>query len=115
MYENSPEYFKKFQKRFKYTICDIEPKPKDSGIENDAYGYHSSSTVIDGCSSGSNHWHRIFEYTGPEDIVFSPYAPATIPCLVTCFEILILPMEKNFVTHGPIISRLHVAVEYLSK
>ena len=41
MYENSPEYFKKFQKRFKYTICDIEPKPQDSGIENYAYGYDS--------------------------------------------------------------------------
>ena len=116
MYENSPEYFKKFQKRFKYTICDKEPKPQGSGIENYAYGYHSSSTVIDGCSFGSNHWHLIFEDTGPEDkIVFSSYAPATIPCIVTCFKILILPTEKNFITHGAIVSRLHVAVEYLSK
>ena len=116
MYENSPEYFKKFQKRFKYTICDTEPKPQDSGIENFAYGYHSSSTVIDGCSFGSSHWHLIFEDKGSEDkIVFSSYAPATIPCLVTCFKILILPTEKNFVTHGAIVSRLHVAVEYLSK
>ena len=49
MYENSPEYFKKIQKRFKYTICDTEPNPQDSGIEKYAYGYHSSSTVIDGC------------------------------------------------------------------
>ena len=50
MYENSPEYFKRFQKRFKYTICETEPNLKDSGIENNAYGYCSSSTVIDGCS-----------------------------------------------------------------
>ena len=116
MYENSPEYFKKFQKRFKHTICDTEPKPQDSAIENYAYGYHSSSTVIDGCLFGSNHWHLIFEDTGPKDkIVFSSYAPATIPCLVTCFKILILPTEKNFVAHGAIVSRLHVAVKYLSK
>ena len=116
MYEKSPEYFKKFRKRFKYTIRDTEPKPQDSGIENYAYGYHSSSTVIDGCSFGSNHWYLIFEDTGLEDkIVFSSYAPATIPCLVTCFKILILPTEKNFVTHGAIVCRLHVAVEYLSK
>ena len=114
MYENSPEYFKKFQKRFKYTICDTEPKPQDSGIENYAYGYHSSSTVIDGCSFGSNHWH-LFLNIQVRKIVFSPYSPATIPCLVTCFKILILPTEKNFVTHGSIVSRLHVAVEYLSK
>ena len=62
------------------------------------------------------HWHLIFEDAGPKDkIVFSSYAPATIPCLVTCFKILILPTEKNFVAHGAIFSRLHVAVEYLSK
>ena len=74
------------------------------------------STVINGCSFGSSHWHLIFEDRGPEDnFVFSPYAPATIPCLVTCFKILILLTEKNFVTHCAIVSRLHVAVEYLSK
>ena len=84
MYENSPEYFKKFRKRFKYTICDTEPKLQDSGLENYAYGYHSSSNVIDGCSFGSSHWHLIFENTSLEDhIVFSPYAPVPIPCLVT--------------------------------
>ena len=32
-----------------------------------------------------------------------------------CFKILILPTGKFFVTHGAIVSRLHVAVEYLSK
>ena len=112
MYENSPEYFKKFQKRFKYTICDTEPNPQDSGIEKYAYGYHSSSTVIYGCSFGSSHWHLIFENTGLEgNIVFLPYAPVTIPCLVTCFKILILPTEKKFVTLGAIVSLLHVAVE----
>ena len=95
---------------------DTEPKPQDSAKENYAYGYHSYSTVIDGCLFGSNHWHLIFEDTGPKDkIDFSSYAPATIPCLVTCFKILILPTEKNFVAHGAIVSRLHVAVEYLSK
>ena len=116
MYENSPEYFKNFQKQFKYTICVTEPKPQDSEIENYAYDYHSSSTVIDGCSFGSSHWHLIFENKGPENnIFFSPYAPAAIPCLVTFFQILNLPTEKNFVTHGAIVSRLHVALEYLSQ
>ena len=116
MYENSPEYFKKFRKRFKYTICDTEPKLQDSGIENYGYGHQSSLSVIDGCSFGSSHWHLIFENTSLEDkIVFSPYAPVPIPCLVTCFKFLILPTEKNFITFGAIVSRLHIAVEYLSK
>ena len=71
---------------------------------------------ITGCAFGSSHWHLIFENTSSEDnIVFSPYAPAATPCLVTCFKFLILPTEKNFVTFGAIISRLHIAVEYLSK
>ena len=96
MYENSPEYFKKFQKRFKYTICDTEPKLQDSGIENYAYGYHSSSTVIDGCSFGSSHWHLIFEDTSLEDKnVFSPYASVPIPCLVTCSNFLFCLLRKT--------------------
>ena len=113
MYENSPEYFKKFRKGFKYTICYTEPKLQDSGIENYAYGHHSSSSVIDGCSFGSRHWHLIFGNTSLEDnIVFSPYAPVPIPCLVTCFKFLILPTKINFVTFGAIVSRLHIAVEF---
>ena len=34
MHENSPEYFKKIQKRFKYNICETEPKLKNTTIEN---------------------------------------------------------------------------------
>ena len=97
---------KNFKNNLKYTICDTEPKLQDSGIKNYAYGYHSSPTVIDGCS---------FRSTSPEyNTIFSPYSPATSPCLVTCFNFLISAMEKNFVTHGAIASRLHVVVEYLS-
>ena len=59
MYENGPEYFKKIQKRFKYNICETEPKLENTTIENFAYGYHSSATVIEGCIFGSNHYHII--------------------------------------------------------
>ena len=45
----------------------------------------------------------------------SLYVPAVIPCLVNCFKLLIQPTQKDFVKRGAIISRLHVAVEYLSK
>ena len=61
MYENSPEYFKKFQKRFKYTICENEPKLENSAVENYAYGYHSSSASVESCTSGSNDYHVIYE------------------------------------------------------
>ena len=42
MHENSLEYFQKFQKRLKYTICENETKLENSAVEKYAYGYHSS-------------------------------------------------------------------------
>ena len=45
----------------------------------------------------------------------SLYVPAAIPCLVTCFKLLVLPTQINFIQRGSIISRLLVAEEYLSK
>ena len=111
MYENSPEYFKKFQKRFKYNICETEPKLENTTIENYAYGYHSSATVIEGCTFGSNHYHVMYEFGSQDDNTFdSLYVPAMIPCLVNCFKLLIQPTQKDFVKRGAIISRIHVAV-----
>ena len=73
MYENSPEYFKKFQ-----------------------YGYHSSATVIEGCTFGSNHYHVMYEIGSHDENIFdSLYVPAVIPCLVNCFKLLIQPNAKK--------------------
>ena len=95
MYENSPEYFKEFQKRFKYNICETEPKPENTTIENYAYGYLSSATVIEGCIFGSNHYHNMNEFDSQDDNIFdSLYVPAVIPCLVNCFKLLIQPTQK---------------------
>ena len=115
-YENSPEYFKIFQKRFKYNICETEPKLENTIIEIYAYRYHSSATVIEGCTFGSNDYHVMYEFGSQDENIFgSLYVPAVIPCLVNCFKLLIQPTQKDFVKRGAIISRLHVAVEYLSK
>ena len=70
MYENSPEFFKKFQKRYKYNICETEPKLENTTIENYAYGYHSSATVIEGCTFGSNHYHVMYEFGSQDDNIF---------------------------------------------
>ena len=116
MYENSPEYFKKFQKRFKYNICKTEPKLENTTIENYEFGYHSSAIVIEGCTFGSNHYHVMYEFGSQDNNIFdSLNVPAVIPCLVNCFKLLIQPTQIDFVKRGAIISRLHVAVEYLSK
>ena len=116
MYENSPEYFKKLKKRFKYNICETEPKLENTTIKNFAYCYHSSATVIEGCTIGSNHYHVMYEFGSQNaNILDFLYVPAVIPCLVNCFKLLTQPKQKDLVKRGAIISRLHVAVEYLSK
>ena len=87
IYEKSPEYFKKFQKRFEPKICDSEQKLEDTTIENYAFGYHSSATVIDNCTIGSNHYHIMYELGSQDDKIFdSLFLPAVIPCLVNCFS-----------------------------
>ena len=62
MYERSPDYFKIFQKRFRYHICETEPKLENTAIEIYAYGYHSSATVFEGCTFSSNHYHVMYEF-----------------------------------------------------
>ena len=58
----------------------------------------------------------LYEFGSQDDNIFgSFYVPAVIPCLVNCFKLLMQPTQKDFVKRGTIISRLHVAVEYLSK
>ena len=102
--------------RIKYYICETEPKLENTTTENYAYGYHSSATVIEGCTFGSNHYHVMYGTGSQDDNIFdSLFVPAVIPCLVNCFKLLNQPTQKNFVKRGAIIARLHVALEYLSK
>ena len=111
-----PHISRNFEKRFKYNICETEPKLEHTTIENYAYGYHSSARVIEGCTFGSNYYHVMYAFGSQDYNLFdSLYVPAVIPCLINCFKLLIQPTQKNFVKRGAIISRLYVAVEYLSK
>ena len=104
MYENSPEYFKKFQKHFKYNICGTEPKLEHTTLENYAYCYHSYATIIEGCIFGSNHYLVMYEFGSQDDNMFdSLYLPAVIPCLVNCFKLLIQPIQKDFVKRCAIV------------
>ena len=70
MYEKIPEYFKKFQKIFKYNICETEPKLENTTIQNYAYGYHPSATVIEICTFGSNHYHVMYEFGSQDENIF---------------------------------------------
>ena len=51
----------KILKRFKYTICENQPKLENSAVENYACGFHSSLASVESCTSGSNHYHVIYE------------------------------------------------------
>ena len=51
--------------------CETEPKLENTTIENYAYGYHSSATVIEGCVFGSNLYHVMYVFGSQDDIQFS--------------------------------------------
>ena len=102
MYQNSPEYLKKIQKWFKYTICETEPKLGISVVENYAYGYHLSLALVERCNFGSNLFHVKYKNGQHDDSLFGfLYVPATVYCLVTCFKLLILTTQRNFIKRGP--------------
>ena len=65
---------------------------------------------------GSKHYRVIYKISKLDhSLINSLYVPAAIYCLVTCFKLHILTTQKIFIKRGSIISRIHVAVENLSK
>ena len=71
------------------------------------------SKSVESCTFGSNHCHVVYEMGNQDDSLFNfLYVPAAIPCLLNWFKLLILPTQKNSIKSGPIIPRLHVAVDY---
>lgn len=87
MHENSRDYFKQFQKHFRYLTTDSQPNftfLKEN--VNYACGYHPSHLKFEDCSVKGNHYHIICE----KDMDFSN-SGSIIPCLVNCFHYLLKP------------------------
>ena len=87
MHENSHDYFKQYQKHFRYFTTDSKPnfsKLKDN--VNYCIGFHPSHLKLEDCSLKGNHYHIICD----KEIDFFN-AGSSIPCLVNCFYFLLKP------------------------
>ncbi len=103
MFDKSPEYFKQFNKTFKFFT---HPTLPDELLQfsNYAYGFHKEGTA-DYCNSG-NHYHILVE---TDQKLTLPFELHSVPCLYTCFKYLINCTEKRSLK-GEIVTKLQNAV-----
>ena len=103
------EYFRQFQKVFRYFICNSEPQFDSNLTKNFAYSQHKNE---DHCKIQQFHYHVIAAVDqlprSFKDISSKPY---TIPCLFTCFQLLIRG-SSHIVHYGEVMEKLQEAVSY---
>ena len=122
MYEQSPEFFRKFQKSFKFCISNTLPEflfsPTNKEVSY-AYSKHSrdnTCTFKNGFIFDSQfHYHILIEIEkfSAEDRKSLTSKLFNVPCLFTCFKELISNVEDH-VAVGPIMDKLTAAVLYNS-
>ena len=86
MYEQTPEFFMKSRKNFRYHICLEEPRV-GRDFENDifyAFGSHSEESEY--CDIEQKHYHLLLESSSKFQKRGKGYA---VPCLYSTFSFLI--------------------------
>ncbi len=104
MFESSPEYFRKYQKNFKYFTCESLPE-KLTTHSSYAYAFHSQNIQNEHCKE-TNHYHVIVH--APENLV-SPSHVYSVPCLYTSYKFLISLFENKFLK-GEVFTKIESAV-----
>ena len=108
MHEQSPEFFKKFQKRYRFFMSDEHPSAILNNNTECVFSHHAASHKF--CNiSNKNHYHVLAEMDS-ETIKKVPSKCYVVPCLYTCYKYLVF--NQNEVRKGDVIERLHRAVEY---
>ena len=108
MFERTPEYFRQFQKLFRYFICNSEPQIHSNLTKNFAY----SQRKKDHCKIQQFHYHVIAAVDQlQQSLKDTSSKPYTIPCLFTCFQLLILG-SSHIVHYGEVMEKLQEAVSY---
>ena len=109
MFERTPEYYQQFQKLFRYFICNTEPQFDSNLTKNFAY---SQLKIEDPCKIQPFHYHVIAAFDqllqSFKDTSSKPY---TIPCLFTCFQLLIRGFS-HIVHYGEVMEKFQEAVSY---
>ena len=99
---------KKLKKVSSTIFSRLNQKQKKKTIECYANAYHSSATINEGGTFGSNHYQVFYEFGSQEDnMLDSLHVRSVIQHLVNCFKLIIQPTQKDFVKRGAKISRVN--------
>ena len=108
MYERSPNYFKQFQKQFKFQI--VEEKTTLSNTNVYAVCAHFDSEF---CGLVTNHYHVLLDTTTFEKETLKRNQNIPVPCIFTTFKFLFLT-ATTLETNGDVFTKLKLAVEFNS-
>ena len=87
MVERTPEYFRQFAEQYRFFICKSEPKV----TKNFPYNLRMNDNL---CKVPGFHYYVIaFNDQLPDSFKSTASKPFIIPCLFTCFKLLI---KTNF-------------------
>ena len=106
MFERSPNYFKQFQKQFKFLI--LEEKPSFSIGNFYAVCAHFDSEF---CNLVNSHYHVLIDTTTFENETVKRYQSFPVPCVYTAFKFLFWT-APNLETNGDVFTKLKLAIEF---
>ena len=107
MFERTPEYFRQFQKLFRYFVCNSEPQFDSNLTKNYTYSQHKNEYH---CKVQQVHCHHIaVDQQLPQSYKDTSSKPYTIPCLFTSFQLLIRG-SSHIVHYGKVMEKLQEAV-----
>ena len=110
MVERTPEYFRQLAKQYRYFICQSEPIFDHTVKKNFAYSLHMKD---DFCKVPGFQYHVIASNGQLPDYLKSTASkPFNIPCLFTCFQLLINTNLTNTIFCGEIMNKIDEVVNY---
>ena len=104
MFERFPNYFKQFQKQFKFLI--LEEKPSFSIGNFYAVCAHFDSEF---CNLVNNHYHVLIDTTTFDNETVKRYQSFPVPCAYTEFKFLFWT-APNLETNGDVFTKLKLAI-----
>ena len=116
MYEQSPEFLKKFRKNFEFFILNNEPDASQLP-PNTNFAFANHSIQNESCAqlldNDHPHIHVLIEVTKDCVDVVNKMTSTTfvVPCLLSSFKHLILGCSKLHLS-GPLMEKLKIAVNY---
>ena len=108
MFERSPNYFKQFQKQFKFIIAD--EKPNLTASNNYAVCPHFESEF---CQLPTNHFHVLIESASDVETM-KPIKIFAVRCLITTFRRL-FSTSASLEFKGNTFSKSQLAVDFKNK